>query len=79
MAVGLGEGVQALASEPFGQQWQEVRDGAVRGELVVAGVQEPFDGLGAEVAVELLPQTAGCGLEGELPADAEGRRCSPDW
>jgi hypothetical protein len=40
--------MQALAGEPFGQQRQEVRDGGAAGELVVGGVQEPFDGLGAE-------------------------------
>jgi hypothetical protein len=52
----LGQGVQSLAGEPFGQQRQEVRDGAVGGELVVAAVQELVDGLDAEDAVELAVQ-----------------------
>ena len=45
----LGQGVQALPGEAFGQQRQEVGDGGVGGELLVEGVQEPFDRLGPTV------------------------------
>jgi len=38
---GLGD--QPLAGEAFGEQRQEVRDGRMAGELLVAGVQEPLD------------------------------------
>jgi hypothetical protein len=67
-----GQGVQTLAGEPLGEQWQEVRDGGLTGELVVAGVQEPLDGLGAERAGELLAQAACGGDKGELLVDSDG-------
>jgi hypothetical protein len=47
---------QLLPRETLGQQRQEVRHSAVRGELVVARVQEALDGLGAVHAVELAAQ-----------------------
>ena len=62
----LARAREALAGEPFGQQRQEVGDGGAAGELVVGGVQEPFDGLGAEDAVELVAQPGRGGLQGEL-------------
>ena len=56
VALDPGQRGEALAGEPFGQQRQEVEHDRASGELVVGGVQEPFDGLGAEHAVELALQ-----------------------
>jgi hypothetical protein len=61
VALDLGHGVEALEGESFGQERQEVGDGALTGELVIAGVQESFDGLLAEDAVELAAQVGGGG------------------
>ncbi len=66
-----GQCGQALAGEPFGQQRKEVGHGAAGGELVVAGVQEPFDGLGAVDAGELLAESCGGGAQGELLVDGQ--------
>ena len=41
------------------------------GELVVAGLQEPFDGLGGEHAVELAAQPGGGGAQGVLLVEGE--------
>ena len=78
-ALHSGQGVQALAGEAFGEQRQEVRHAGQRGELVVAGVQEPFDGLGAVGAVEL-PHEAGRGgaqrdllVDGQIRVVVDGR------
>lgn len=71
VAFHAGQGVQALAGEAFGEQRQVVGDRAVQGELVVAGVQEPFDGLGAECAGELLGQAAGGGEQCVLLIDGQ--------
>ena len=73
VAFDAGESVQALAGEPFGEQRQEVRHGAAGGELVVAGVQEPFDGLGAVDAGELPAEPCGGGAQGELLVDGQVR------
>ena len=75
MSLDPGQGVQALPGEAFGQQRQEVGHGAAGGELVVAGVQEPFDGLGAEDAVELVGQPGGGGAQGQLLVDGQVRAC----
>jgi hypothetical protein len=47
--------MQALAGEPLGEQRQEVGNAGAAGKLVVGGVREPFDGLGAERRGELSP------------------------
>ena len=46
-------------------------DGGSVGELVVAGGEESFDGLGAEHALELLGEPGGGGPQGELLVDGE--------
>ena len=46
------QGGESLACPAFGQQREEVGNGCPAGELVVGGVQEPFDGLDAEVLAE---------------------------
>ncbi|GLW10704.1 hypothetical protein Misp01_58320 [Microtetraspora sp. NBRC 13810] len=71
VAFHAGQGVQALAGEALGEQRQVVGDLPVQGELVVAGVQEPLDGLGAERASELLGQAAGGGEQGVLLIDGQ--------
>src|SRR5205814_1852316 len=71
VAFDLGQGGQALAGEAFGEQGQEVRDAAAHGELVVAGVQEQFDGFGAEDVGELVGEVAGRGVQGELLVDRD--------
>ena len=48
LAFHLGHCVEAPAGKAFGEQWQEIRDGGPRGELVIRRVQEPFDRLHAE-------------------------------
>ena len=55
----LGQGVEALPGEAFGEEGQEVGDGGMAGELVVGGVQEPFDGFGVERAVEVASEPGG--------------------
>jgi hypothetical protein len=66
-----GQGGESLAGEAFGQQRQEVGDGGAAGGLVVGGVQEPFDGLYPEGAVELVLQPGGGGSQGQLLVDGE--------
>jgi hypothetical protein len=70
-AFDLGQCVEALAREAFGQQRQEVDDCCATGELVVRGVQESFDGFDAEGAVELALQTGSGSFERELLVDGE--------
>ena len=62
-ALDLGQGVEALSREAFGEEGQEVGDGGMAGELVVGGVQEPFDGFGVERAVEVAFEPGGGSLE----------------
>jgi hypothetical protein len=71
MAFDAGEGVQALAGEAFGEQRQEVRHAGQVRELVVADVQEPFDGLGAVGAVELAGEADRGGAQRELLVDGQ--------
>src|SRR3954468_2578613 len=71
-ALHLGERGEALAGEPLGQQRQEVQHDGASGELVVGGVQEPFDGLGAVDAVESALQVGGGGAQGEWVVDGQG-------
>ena len=70
-ALDLGQGVQALPGEAFGEQRQEVGDGGPAGELVVGGVQEPLDGLGVERAVEVAAEAGGGGLERDLLVEGD--------
>ena len=53
LALDARERLEALAGEALGEDGQEVQRGGAVGELVVARGEEPFDGLGAEHAVEL--------------------------
>ena len=53
LALDTGQGGQSLVCPAFGEQRKEVGNGCPTGELVVGGVQEPFDGLDAEVLAEL--------------------------
>ena len=71
LALHAGQGVQTLTGEAFGQQRQEVGDGGAAGELVVGGVQEPFDGFDPEGAAELDSQPGRGGAQGELLVDGE--------
>ena len=73
-ALDPGQCLQPLAGEAFGEQRQEVGDGGPAGELVVGGVQEPFDRLGAEGADEVSAQPGGGGLEGDLLVEGDVRR-----
>jgi len=59
----LGQGVEALSGEAFGEEGQEVGDGGMAGELVVGGVQEPVDGVDVERAVEVASEPGGGSLE----------------
>ena len=61
LALDAGQGGEALACPAFGQQREEVGNGGTSGELVVGGVQEPFDGLDAEVLAELVVESGGGG------------------
>jgi len=60
VALDLGQRMQPLPGEPFGDQRQEPRQPALVGELVIAGVQEPFDRCGAEHVRELAFQIDRC-------------------
>jgi len=60
-----------LAGKAFGQQWEEVRDRGAGGELVVGGVQEPFDGFHSEHIGELVLQPGCGGLERQLLIDGQ--------
>ena len=71
LAFDPGQGGEALAGPAFGQQRQEVGNGGPAGELVVGGVQEPFDGLDAEVLAELVVQSRRCGAQRELLVDGQ--------
>ena len=71
LALDSGQGIKALAGEPLGQQRQEVRDGCAAGELVVGGVQEPFDRFDSEGAVEFALQTGGGCLQRDLLVDGQ--------
>ena len=80
LAFDPGQRVEPLAGEPFGQQRQEVGHGRAAGELVVGRVQEPFDGLDAEHAVELALQSGRGGLECELLVDGQvAAQMVGDW
>ena len=68
LALDPGQGVEALAGEPFGQQGQEVGDGCAPGELVVGGVQEPFDRFHPEVPSKSRCSRVAAVLQGE-PVD----------
>jgi hypothetical protein len=70
-ALDLGQRGQALPGEAFGEQGQKVRDAAAHRELVVAGVQEPFDGFAAEDVGELVGDPDGGGVQGELLIDGQ--------
>ena len=70
-AFDAGKGAQALPGEPFGQQRQEVGDGSAAGELVVAGMQEPFDGFDPEHVGEIGLQPGRRGPQGELLIDGQ--------
>ena len=71
LALDSCQGGEALARPAFGQQRKEVGNGCPTGELVVGGVQEPFDGLGAEVLAELGVQPGRGGPECELLVDGQ--------
>ena len=58
----LGEGLEAVAGEAFGEDRGEGGDASLWEELVEAVGEEPFDGLGSEDASELVLQL---GADGE--------------
>ncbi len=60
-----------MACPAFGQQREEVGDGGTSGELVVGRVQEPLDGLDAEVLAELGVQPGRGGPQCELLVDGQ--------
>ena len=66
-----GQGVQALAGEPFGEQRKEIGDRRAAGELVVGGVQEPFDRLDTETVAEVALQPGSGSLERVLLIDGQ--------
>ena len=65
----FGERFQLLAAEAFCDEGKERGDGGVVGELVVGGEQEPFDGLGAVNALELVAKPGCGGAQGQLGVD----------
>ena len=65
-------GLQTLAGELLGEQGKEVEDNGALGELVVGGMQEPFDRLSSERAVELAGEMAGSGLQREVLVEGHG-------
>ena len=67
----FGQCAKPLAGKAFGQQWEEVRDRGAGGELVVGGVQEPFDGFHSEHIGELVLQPGCGGLERQLLIDGQ--------
>ena len=71
LAFDAGQRVQPLASEPFGEQGQESRNGGPAGELVVGGAQEPLDRLNAEGVGELGLQPGGRGAQRKLLVDRQ--------
>ena len=71
LALDLGEGLEALAGEPFGHEREEVVELGSVGELVVAGGQEQLDRLGTEDAVELPRQVPGGGAQGQPLVDRQ--------
>ena len=80
LAFDAGQGVEALAGEAFGQQGQEVGHGRAAGELVVGRVQEAFDGLDSEHAVEFTFQSGRGGLECQLLVDRQvAAQMVGDW
>ena len=69
----FGQSTQPLSGEPLRDQRQEVRNGARHGELVVAGVQESFDGLAAVDASKLVGQAGRRSVQHMLLVNGEVR------
>ena len=62
-SLGLGERSETVGGEALGEQRQVLVDLRCGGEQVVGLVEEPFDGLHAEHAVEAGGQAGGCAAE----------------
>ena len=72
-ALGVGQGLQALAGKSFCANYQPSGDGGGRGQLVVTVEQERLDRLLAEDAAELGVQVSGCA------AQAHSSACVMAW
>jgi hypothetical protein len=62
----LGQGMEPLPCELFGEQCHESGHGGVGRELVIGGVQEPFDRLAAADAGELVGEPVAAARSGCL-------------
>jgi hypothetical protein len=62
-ALGVGEGLEALAGESLSADDDPSGDGSGRGQLAVAVEQQRLDGLGAEDAAEFGVQVAGSAVQ----------------